>query len=200
MITTLRTGALTLDSVQYKFDSEKNLTIKLTTDGNHTLYGDVNIALSDVFDFTIFDESNTLIADFFNNTFLFSKTSDTTLEYTQKIQSGIDATEVFATLDPVSEGTISATVANSSFDLPAGNYNFLLLDSADSVFSGSKISIKMTNVGKTGVDGIASIFDENGEADVFSINNQDLQFSYPATVSLVDNNANVTNIPLIINN
>jgi hypothetical protein len=201
MITTLRTGALALTSVQYKFDASKRLTIKLTTDGAHKLYGDGNIVLDNVADINIYDNSGSLIEDFFNNTFKFSQTGETTLEYSQIINSGISQAENFATLSDNGDD-ITATVANSSFDLPAGNYNFLLLDTANSVFSTSAIAIRQLNVGGTGVDGIESIYyeedDFTADPKEFSINNADLVFNFAARISIKDNNAGVTNIPLII--
>jgi hypothetical protein len=201
MITTLRTGALTLLSVQYRFDANKRLTIKLTSDGEHKLYGDVNITLANVADINIYDNQGNLIEDFFNNTFLFSRTGEDTLEYSENINSGVAQTEASATLADDGDD-ITATVANSSFDLPAGTYNFLLLDTANSAFSSSAIAIKQLNVGGTGVDGIESVYYEEDDfiADPkeFSINNLDLVFNFAARVSIKDNNAGVTNIPLII--
>lgn len=201
MITTLRTGTLTLDAVQYKFDANKRLTIRLITDGAHKLYGDVNITLTNVADINIYDQSGLLVEDFFNDTFLFTRTGATTLEYSQVINSGVAQTESFETL--ANNGSaITATVANSSFDLPAGTYNFLLLDTADSVFSISSISIKQLNIGNSGVDGVESLFyeedDFNANPKEFSINNVDLTFKFPARVSINSDDSGVTNIPLII--
>lgn len=197
MITTLRTGALTLSSIQYKFDANKRLTVKITTSASHKIYGEVNIILANVKKTNIYDKSKSLIEDYFNNTLKFTRTGSTTLEYSEVITSGVEQAETFTTLD--NNGTpITATVDNASIDLSAGQYNFLLLDTADSVFSGAKIGIKQKNIENVGVDGLTSSFDENGLADVLSINNQDLTFKFSANVSLIDNDANVTNIPLII--
>jgi len=198
MITTLRTGALTLTSAQYKFGADKNLIIRLTASAAHKLYGEVNITLANVLAINIFQKDGAMIADYFNRTLKFTRVSETELEFSEVIDRGIAASETFATLTN-NGSAITATIANSSFDLPAGSYNFLLLDSADSVFSGATIEAKLLDVGNTGEDGVPAIFDELGLGDNFSINNQDLQFSYPARISLVDNNAGVTNIPLIIN-
>ena len=78
-------------------------------------------------------------------------------------------------------------------------FNFLLLHSADSIFSGAKIQSQLLNVAKTEEDGVPRLFDQLGEDDFLSINGLDLQFSYPARISLVNNNAGITNIPLVIN-
>ena len=198
MITTLRTGALALTSAQYKFGADKTLTIRLTASAAHKLYGDVNITLANVLAINIFQKDGAMIADYFNRTLKFTKISDTQLEFSEVIDRGIAASETFANLTN-NGSAITATIANASFDLPTGNYNFLLLDSADSVFSGATIEAKLLNIGKTGENGIPAVFDETGEGEYFSINNQDLQFSYPARISLVNNNVGVTNIPLIIN-
>ena len=197
MITTLRTGALTLSSVQYKFDANKNLTIKLTTSSAHKLYGDVKITLANVADINIYDQNGLLVEDFFNDTFSFTRTGATTLEYTQKINSGIAQTETFATLTN-NGSAITATAANSSFDLAIGTYNFYLLDTADSNFSTSTISIKQLNIGGTGVDGIEAEYNEDGTGDLLSINGRELTFKFAARVSIKDNDAGVTNIPLVI--
>ena len=199
MITTLRTGALTLSSIQYKFDTLKRLTIRLTTSANHKIYGDVNILLANVLEIDIYTKEGALIQNYFNRTFEFTRISSTILEFSEVIGSGIAPSESFATLENDGD-PIAATVANSYFDLPAGNYNFLLLDSADSDFSDSQIGIKMLDIGKTGVNGIESIFDETGEGDYLSINNQDLSFNYPARISIKNDDSGNTNIPLIINN
>ena len=197
-VTTLRTGALTLTSVQYKFDASKRLTIKLTTTGSHLLYGDVNITLANVKDINIYDKDGVLVEDFFNSTFSFVRTAATTLEYSQVINSGVTQSESFATLDN-NGSAITVTVANSSFDLEAGTYNFNLLDTADSEFSTSKVSIKQIDIEATGADGVESLFDELGAtADYLSINGQDLTFQTTARVSLNANDAGVTNIPLVI--
>ena len=197
MLTTLRTGALTLSSVQYKFDANKRLTIKLTTTGNHLLYGDVNIILANVLDINIYDKDSLLVEDFFNDTFLFSRTGATTLEYSVEINSGIAQATSFTTLTN-NGSAITATVANSSIDLNAGSYNFALLDTADSEFSTSTISIKQLDLGGTGVDGVESVFDELGNGDYLSINGEDLTFDFPARVSIKDNDAGTTNIPILI--
>lgn len=208
MITTLRTGALTLDTAaEYKF-SNGLLTIKLTTDGAHGLYGDVNIELSNVEDIDIKkivkkadgSDEGLIVEDYFNQVFKFSRTSADTLEFSERIESGIDESASFIDLPAASEMVnVEADVDNASFDLPAGSYNFLLLDTEDSDFSTSKISIKLLNVGDTGEDSVESLFDELGEGDYLSINNQDLHFQYPARVSIHEDDANTTNIPLVIN-
>lgn len=200
MLTTLRTGALALDiAVQYKFSAaDKKLTIRLTSDGNHKLYGDLNIALSNADEINIKRPDGSLVEDYFNKTFKFSRVSSTVLEYSEIIESGITIAENFSNL-PDNGDAIEATIANDSFDLPAGRYNFLLLDTADSNFSTSKISIKLLNIGKTGVDGLESLFNKDGSSDYLSINNRDLLFSYPARISIKNDNSGVTNIPLMIN-
>lgn len=197
MITTLRTGALTLLSVEYKFDANKRLSIKLTTDGDHKLYGDVYIALDNVKNINIYESDGTLNSDYFNDTFLFSRTGADTLEYSEIIKSGVSQSESYATLED--DGSdITATVANSSIALVAGTYNLLLLDTTDSVFSTSTISVKQTDIAGDGVDGLESIFDEDGSGDYLSINNQDLTFEYSANVGIVNDDSGVTNIPLLI--
>lgn len=197
-VTTLRTGALTLTSVQYKFDESKRLTIKLTTTGSHKLYGDINVALANVKTINIYDKDGVLVENFFNDTFSFVRTGATTLEYNQIINSGITQSEYFATLDN-NGSAITATVSNSSFDLEAGTYNFNLLDTADSEFSTSKVSIKQIDIEDTETDGVESLFDELGATtDYLSINGQDLTFQTTARVSLNANDAGVTNIPLVI--
>lgn len=197
MLTTLRTGNLTLSSVQYKFDANKRLVIKLTTDGNHKLYGEVNITLANVKAINIYKEDYSLSEDYFNNSFKFERTSATTLEYSETIKSGVTQTESFATLED-NGSDIEATVANSYVDLESGTYNFLLLDTADSEFSTSTIAVKQTDLYGTGVDGLESIFDEDGAGDYLSINNQDLTFDYAARVSINSDDSGVTNIPLLI--
>lgn len=200
-ITTLRTGALTLTAVQYKFDASGLLTIKLTTDGNHKLYGDVNIALTNVKNINVYNAARVLAADYFNNTFLFSRTSPTTLEFSVNITSGITQSDAFITL-PNNGDDIIATVNNTSIDLTTGTYNFALLDTTDSEFSTSHIGVKQLNVGGTGVDGVESLFyevdDFTATPKEFTINGQDLTFYFNAKVSLKADDANVTNIPLVI--
>jgi hypothetical protein len=197
MLTTLRTGALTLTSAQYKFEANKRLTIKLTTTGNHLLYGDVNITLANVLDINIYDKDRLLVEDYFNATFLFSRTGAATLEYSVEITSGIDQSLDFATLTN-NGSAITATVANASINLGAGSYNFALLDTSDSEFSTSTISVKQLNLGNTGLDGVESVFDELGEGDFLSINGEDLTFDFTAQVSIKDNDAGTTNIPILI--
>jgi hypothetical protein len=196
MLTTLRTGALTLTAVQYKFINGI-LTIKLTTDGSHKLYGNVNITLANVLDINIYDKDRLLVEDFFNATFLFSRTGATTLEYSVDINSGIAQSADFTTLTN-NGSAITATVANASINLGAGNYNFALLDTADSEFSTSTIAIKQLDLGNTGIDGVESVFDELGEGDFLSINGEDLTFDFTAQVSIKDNDAGTTNIPILI--
>jgi hypothetical protein len=197
MLTTLRTGALTLTAVQYKFDANKRLTIKLTTDGSHKLYGDVNITLANVLSINIYNSSGNLASNFFNGIFLFSRTGATTLEYSVNINSGIAQTESFVTLSN-NGSAITATVVNSSFQLEPGTYNFLLLDTADSAFSTSQVAVKQLDLENSGVDGVPSLYDEEGAADYLSINGQDLTFKYRAEVYINANDAGVTNIPLVI--
>jgi len=198
MITTLRTGALALTSAQYKFGADKNLTIRLTASAAHKLYGDVNITLANVLATNIFQKDGAMIENYFNRTLKFTRISATQLEFSEVIDRGIAASETFANLTN-NGSAITATIANASFDLPAGTYNFLLLDSADSVFSTSKIQSQILDVEGTGEAGVARVFDQVGEGDFLSINGLDLQFSYPAQISLLENNAGITNIPLVIN-
>jgi hypothetical protein len=200
MITTLRTGSLTLDiAVQYKFTTaDKKLTIRLTSDGNHKLYGDVNIALSNAQIINVTKKDGAYAPDFFNKTFKFSKISNTELEYSEIIVAGIALSEDFQNL-PDNGSAVQAQIANSSFDLPAGRHSFFLLDSEDSNFSTSTISIKQMNISGSGVDGIESVFDKLGDGDSLSINNQDLYFSYSTRISIKNDNSGVTNIPLVIN-
>jgi hypothetical protein len=197
MLTTLRTGSLTLSSVQYKFDANKKLRIKLTASSAHKLYGDVNITLANVKNINIYDKNGLLVEDYFNRTFKFIRTDSTTLEYSETINSGVAQTESLATLAN-NGSSITATIANSSVDLERGIYNFLLLDTVDSDFSTSKISIKLLNLDNTDIDGIESVFNELGDTNYLSINNQDLTFDLSARVSIKDNNAGTTNIPLLI--
>jgi hypothetical protein len=193
--TTLRTGVLTLASAQYSIDQNYNLTIKLTASSAHKLYGSVNITLANV-NLGV----NGKEEGFLNDTLSFTRTGTSTLEYTTKI-SNINAQIGLTTL-PNNGSAITATVANSSFDLAAGTYNFLLLDTADSVFSTSAISIKQLNLGGIGVDGVESLFYEEDDFTVdpkqFSINNVDLTFKFPARVSINADVSGTTNIPLII--
>jgi len=198
MLTTLRTGSLALSSVQYKFDANKRLTIKLTTSSEHKLYGDVKITLANVKNINIYDSSGNLVEDFFNDTFIFSRAGSTTLEYSQVINSVASQAESFTVLDD-DGNDIEATIDNASFDLPVGTYNFLLLDSENSNFSTSKISAKLLNIGGTIENGVESLFDELGNGNYLSINNQELHFQYPARISLYENDAGVTNIPLVVN-
>ena len=194
---TLRTGALTVTSVEYTFDANKRLTVKITTTGNHKLYGNTNIVLANVKNINIYNKEGTLLENYFNNTFSFTRTGATTLEFSEIINSGMPQSEAFATLE--NNGTnITATVSNASFVLSAGIYNFLLLDTADTVFSTSTISIKQNNIEGYGLDGVESIFDEDGAADYPSINNQDLTFRFSVTVSIKNDVSGTTNIPLIV--
>lgn len=198
MLTTLRTGSLTLSSVQYKFDANKKLTIKLTAPSSHKLYGDVKVTLANVKDINIYLSDASLSEDFFNTTFTFTRTGSTTLEYSQTINSGIAQTESFATL-PNNGSSITATIANSYVNLnESGVYNFLLLDTADTEFSTSKVSIQQLNVGNSTIAGIESLFNEEGDADYLSINNQDLYLDYATRISINADVSGTTNIPLLI--
>lgn len=201
LVTTLRTGALTLLSAQYKFEFNQ-LTVRLNTDGAHKLYGDVKITLANVknINLTLLNESG-FVADYFNNTFDFKRVGVNTLEFSVGANNGIAESSSFIAL-PDNGTAITATVANSYKDLPAGKYNFLLADTADSNFSTSSISIKQTDIGFTGLDGLETelwgVEDLTADPKKFSINNADLSFDYPVRVSIKNNNPNVTNIPLII--
>jgi len=201
MITTLRTGALALAiNAQYKFSAtDKKLIIKLTAAANHKLYGDVKIALTEVDIINIKKKDGNVVANYFNNTFKFTRTSATELEYSEEIESGIDISETFIDLPPDGETTVEAEIVNSFFDLKAGKYDFFLLDTADSVFSTSKIGIKYLNVGGSGVAGIESLFDQFGTGPFLSMNNQTLTFSYDARISISGDVSGTTNIPLVIN-
>jgi len=198
MITTLRTGALALTSAQYKFGADKTLTIRLTASAAHKLYGDVNITLANVLATNIFQKDGAMIENYFNRTLKFTRISATQLEFSEVIDRGIAASETFANLTN-NGSAITATINNASFDLPAGTYNFLLLNSTDSVFSTSKIQSQILDVAGTGEAGVPRFFDEIGEGDFLSINGLDLQFSYAAQISLFENDAGITNIPLVIN-
>lgn len=196
-LTTLRTGALTLTSIQYKFDANKRLTIKITSTGDHKLHGNTNIVLANAKSINIYNKDGSLVSDYFNNTFSFKRTGATTLEFSEIINSGMPQSEAFATLEN-NGSSITATISNSSFILSPGIYNFLLLDTADTVFSTSTISIKQNNIEGYGLDGVESIFDEDGAADYPSINNQDLTFIFSVTVSIKNDVSGTTNIPLIV--
>lgn len=198
MLTTLRTGSLTLSSVQYKFDANKKLTIKLTASSAHKLYGDVKITLANVKDINIYLSDASLSEDFFNTTFTFTRTGSTTLEYSQTINSGIAQAESFETL-PNNGSSITATIANSFVDLSDdGVYNFLLLNTVDTEFSTSKVSVQQLNIGNSTVAGIESLFNEEGDTDYLSINNQDLHFDYATRISINADVSGTTNIPLLI--
>lgn len=197
MLTTLRTGSLTLSSIQYKFDANNFLTIKITASSAHKMYGDVKITLANVKTLNITREDKTVNDDYLNSTFTFVRTGATTLEYKEQISSGLPKSDSFITL-PNNGSSITATIANSSIDLEKGIYNFLLLDSADSEFSTSDISIKQLNLANSSIDGLESIFDELGSGDYLSINNQDLHFDFPARVSINNDVSGTTNIPLLI--
>jgi len=188
IVTTLRTGALTLLSVQYKFELGV-LSVRFTTDGAHKLYGNVDITLANVQN------------SFFNQTLSFKRESADQLIYSSQVDAGVTPSTEWVTL-PNNGTAITATVANSFIDLPINNYNFLLLDTVDSNFSTSSISIKQTNIGFTGVDGLEAELwgaeDLTATPPKYSINNADLSFDYPVRVSIKNNNPNVTNIPLII--
>jgi hypothetical protein len=316
MITTLRTGALILAALEYKLTADKKLTIKLTALENHKLYGDVNIAITGADDIDIYLKDGSLVADYFNRTFKFTKTGATTLEYSEFIDRGVNLSDSFVSLGDVAvqaTGTITITsyanlvsgtddvitvgatgftaqegaatlgqatfqaatsndataaslaaqinahatagalvkatvegavitltaiaagVAGNSIDLTytdndtnvgatvsgtdledgaagveadidndfvdiaAGKYDFFLLDTEESVFSGATIGIKAIDVAKTGVAGIEAEFDEEAGETLASINGQSLQFSYPTRISLKDDDSGVTNIPLVIN-
>jgi hypothetical protein len=199
--TTLRTGALTLLSVQYKFELNR-LTVRLNTDGAHKLYGNVKITLANVqnINITLLNQDN-FTANYFNNTFEFKRVDTDTLEFSVQAKSGIAESSSFITL-PNNGTAITATVANSFIDLPMGSYNFLLADTTDSEFSTSSISIKQINIGFIGLDGEEATLwgeeDLTADPKKYSINNADLSFDYPARVSIKNNDPNVTNIPLII--
>ena len=199
MITTLRTGLLTLSTVEYKFDSAKRLTIKLTTTSDHLLWGDVNIVLANALDIDIFKENRVLAEDFFNSNFLFTRTSATTLEFSLIINANnpnITQSDNFITLDN-NGSSITATVDNASIFLGLGSWNFLLIDT-DTNFSTSTIGITQTNVGKTGVDGVQAEYNRDGAGNVFSINDIDLTFKSTARVELINDVSGITNIPLVI--
>lgn len=200
-VTTLRTGELTLLSVQYKFEFNQ-LTVRLNTDGGHKLHGDVKITLANVknTNITLLNQTES-IANYFNNTFDFKRIGANTLEFNVEANNGIAESSSFTTLE--NNGTaITATVVNSYVDLPAGKYNFLLADTVDSDFSTSSISIKQTNIGFAGFDGLEAEFwevqDLTTNPKKFPINNADLSFNYAVRVSIKNNDPNVTNIPLII--
>ncbi len=323
MLTTLTNRALALDiGAEYKFDAAtKKLTIKLTSDGDHKVYGDVNIALTGAEEIDIYKKDGALAADYFNSTFKFSRTADDELEYSEIIDRGVEDTAgafvslgdpavkatgqvtitdysklvsgtddaiiigattftaqagaavegeaifqaatgnnetaaslaaqinahatagalVFAeaaaaiiTLTAIEAGDagnaiglsytdndtnegatvsdttlengvdgIEATIDNEFIELPAGKFDFYLLDTEDMDFSTSKVSVKYQNIAGSGVEGVASVFDETGEGDILSINNQTLTFAYPVKVSIKFDDADEaheeTNIPLVIN-
>jgi len=201
MLTTLRTGALALTSVQYKFDANNRLTVKITTNGNHGLFGDGLITLANVLNISVYGSTNELITNYFNKTLSFKAISPDALEFYSEISSGLTQSEVFVTL-PNSGLNITATVANDVIVLTAGNYNFSLIDVAVTNFSTSSIKIKYKDIANSGEDGESSFFykQDNFEATPkeFGINGQVLNFIYPVEVSIYQNNPNVTNIPLVI--
>lgn len=199
MLTTLRTGSLTLSSIQYKFDNNNFLTIKITASSAHKLYGDIKITLANVDTFNITRKDKKVYNDYLNNTFLFSRTGATTLEYKEQILNGITKSDSFITL-PNNGSAITATIANSFVDLAVGTYNFALLDTVDSEFSTSNIAIKQLNLANTSINGVESVFDELGEGDYLSINGQDLTFDFIARVSINNDVTGTTNIPILITN
>lgn len=196
MLTTLRTGSLTLSSAQYRFDANKRLTIKLTTSGAHKLYGDVNITLANVKDINIYKADGSLSEDYFNNTFTFVRTGETTLEYQEMINSGVDQAAVFATL--ANNGSaITATAANGSLELQSGTYVFKLIQTSDSDFDSALISVQETNVFED-LDGRPELFDEDGDTtDYLSIDGIEMTFKSSALVSISSAGSD-TNIPLLI--
>lgn len=199
MITTLRTGALSLSSVQYKFDASGRLTIKITTSAAHLLHGDINITLANVLDINIYKNDGSLEEDFFNKTFLFSRTGATTLEYSEQINSGIAQSESFATL--VNNGSaITATVANSSISVENGDY-IVKLVSSDTEFSTSQVSVIEKNL-IDNLDGVEQVFYRVDNLSVspaqYTLNEQVFSFQTNVLFSIKNNNAGVTNIPLII--
>jgi len=200
MLTTLRTGALTLEiAAQYKFlASSKKLTIKLTSVSGHKLYGDIKITLSNAEVVAIKKRDGAIVSDYFNRTFLFTKTGENSFEYNEFIHSGIAASETFIDL-PDNGDPVEAFIDNELVDIPSNKYDFFLLDSADTVFSTSKVSIKYPNVGSSGVAGIESLFDEDGAGDLLSINGLTFSFAYTVRIGLSGNVAGTTNIPLVIN-
>lgn len=200
MLTTLATGSITLDEVvKYKFSAaDKKLVVRLISDGNHKLWGNVKIALTnaDVIAITLPDGSQ--IADYFNRTLTFKRISSTELQFEQVINGGIDIAEDWTAL-PEGESAVEADVDNDSVDLSKGNYSFFLLDTEDLDFSDSLISIKATDIAGSGVGGVESVFDQDGDSDYLSINGAELVLPFDSTISLKDDDSGVTNIPLVIN-
>lgn len=119
------------------------------------------------------------------------------LSYTDN-DSNIGATVSGANLAD-GAGGVEADIDNDSIDIAAGKYDFFLLDTEDSVFSGATISIKANDVADTGIGGIEAEFDEAASEGVLSIDGQSLILPFPTTISLKTNDAGVTNIPLVIN-
>lgn len=197
MLTTLRTGSLTLSSIQYSFDANNFLTIKLTASAAHKIYGEAKITLANVKVYNITKEDKTLSNDYLNGTFTFVRTGSTTLEYKEQILSGIPKSDSLITL--LNDGSsITATIANSYVDIEKGEYNFLLLDTSDSEFSTSRIGINYKDLANTGIAGLKAEYNEIGDTDYLSINDLDLSFDYPVRVSIVSDDSGTTNIPLKI--
>lgn len=96
-------------------------------------------------------------------------------------------------------GGLEAAIANSYVDIAAGKYDFFLLDTEESVFSGATIGIKANDVAGTGIAGVEMEFDEEAGETLESINGKTLILPYASRISLKTNDAGVTNIPLVIN-
>ena len=197
-ITTLRTGSLTLSAVEYKFDANKRLSIKLTTDGAHKLYGDVNIILANVLSISIYDNRGALIENFFNNNFSFSAISSDTLEYSQVINSGVEQSETFVALAD-NGSDITATVDNDEIQIPTGKYTFKLIATEDTVFDGALVTFQELNIasiGEASYDGVMDFFAETTAGNYQTVDNQELTFQFEAKMALSNKGSN-TNIPIL---
>ncbi len=196
MLLTLSNRSLADFTVKYEF-FENKLTLIVETDNPHKIYGKTKITLTNCQDKNIYTDYETVVEDFFNDTHEVEAVSTTRLEKTIVCYRGFphSAEEIEVQNNGSS---ITAAITNSSVYLEPGKYNFLLLDSEDTEFSTSKISIEQTNIANTGLSGIGALFNESGAGDYPSINNSDLTFTNKVLISLHEDDEGVTNIPLFI--
>lgn len=197
--TTLKTGSISIDSLEYKFDADKNLTIKINTSSDHLIVGEVYATLANVEEKNIYDNNLNLIEDIFNNTFLFKATSKTSLEHVVKIKSGLIQTENFLTLND--NGTdITVDIENDSIELDAGVYLFKLTNEINTDFDGATIKIselKVSSDGEEFYSGFSKEYSDDDSELYDSIDDQELTFDYKVRIELNNATSN-TNIPLVI--
>lgn len=203
MLTTLTQRVLASAVPKYKFFNGK-LHIFIDIAG-HNIIGDVNITLENIESLNAYN-NETLIEDFFNDTFKFKAISDTRLESIQNITAGFESSLSEITLDDNGDDEILITVDNLTLELSAGKYVFKLIDTETTDFDGAKITLQEKYIAKIGdsyLNGIKDIFAENtfvdeDEKTYQTIDNQELTFDFESIIALL-NKGTDTNIPILIN-